>query len=228
MREAISAYFQRRFGVALDPDHELIPCSGAKEAVFHLPLALIDRGSAKRTVVYGEPAYPVYERGAAYAGAEPHAVALKVGSGFRLEPAELGRGVLEKTALMWLNYPHNPTGAVVDLAYLGRVKAAANESRFIVASDETYVDLAGNKAHPSLLQVMREDAVVIHSLSKRSGMTGYRSGFIAGDRKIIAALKKMRPSVGVASPEFVQAAAEAAWRDDAHVEERRRCWWNNR
>lgn len=221
-RQAVAGYLRRRFQVELDPETEIIPASGAKEAIFHLPLALIDRASEKRTVVYGEPAYPVYERGAAYAGAEAHAVALDSRSGFLLEPSAIAPLVLRRTALLWLNYPHNPTGAVAPADFYERVRDAARAHDFVVASDETYADLYADAPGPSLLNAMRENALVIHSLSKRSGMTGYRSGFIAGDRKLIAALKKMRPSMGVASPEFVQAAAEAAWNDDAHVEERRR------
>lgn len=221
LREAVARYVDRRFGVALDPEREVLPCAGAKEAVFHLPLALIDRASPKRTIVWGEPAYPVYERGAAYAGAEGHAAPLTAARGFLLEPDDLPPALLERTALLWLNYPHNPTGAAADRAYLARVAAAAQRYGFVVASDETYADVWFRAPPPSLLEVMRENALVIHSLSKRSGMTGYRSGFVAGDPKLVGALKKMRPSMGLASPEFVQAAAEAAWTDDAHVAARR-------
>lgn len=221
-REAVARYFERRFSVKLDPATQIIPCSGAKEAVFHLPMALIDRASPRKTVIYGEPAYPVYERGAAYAGADLHAAPLSEREGFLLEPASLDAALLARTSLLWVNYPHNPTGAMADLAYYRRVHAAARAQGFVVASDETYADLHDGTPPPSLLNVMSEGALVIHSLSKRSGMTGFRSGFIAGDPRLIAALKKMRPSVGVASPEFVQAAAEAAWSDDAHVDERRR------
>lgn len=220
-RESVAAYVKRRFGVALDPESEIIPCAGAKEAVFHLPLALIDRAAQKRVVLYGEPAYPVYERGAAYAGAIAHAAPLTSAQGFRLEPAAVDPELLARTALCWINYPHNPTGAVADRAYLARIANAANQHGFVLASDETYADLWADSPHPSLLEVARENVLVIHSLSKRSGMTGYRSGFIAGDARLIAALKKMRPSVGAASPEFIQAAACAAWNDDAHVAERR-------
>ena len=227
-REAVARYFHRRFGVTLDPATEIIPCSGAKEAIFHLPLALIDASSAKKTVVFGEPAYPVYERGAAYAHADIHAAPLTEPRGFLLEPADLAPSLLARTQLLWINYPHNPTGAMADEAYYRRVRDASSQHGIIVASDETYADLHDGTPSPSLLNVMKENALVIHSLSKRSGMTGFRSGFIAGDARLIAALKKMRPSVGVASPEFVQAAAEAAWSDDTHVEERRKTFARKR
>lgn len=227
-RAAVASYVSRRFGVALDPEREIIPCSGAKEAIFHLAFALVDRDSPKRTVVYGEPAYPVYERGAAYAGAESFAAPLSAKRGFLLEPDDVPDEVLARTVLFWVNAPHNPTGAVADRAYFERVAAAAKKHGFVVASDETYADVYDTDPPHSYLEVARENALIIHSLSKRSGMTGYRSGFIAGDARLVAALKKMRPSVGVASPDFVQAAAEAAWNDEAHVAERRRIFTEKR
>lgn len=228
LQAAIARYLHRRFQVSVDPEREVIACAGAKEAVFHLPLALVDRASPRRTVVWGEPAYPVYERGAAYAGAVRAGFPLKAERGFLLEPEDVPEDVLASTALFWINSPHNPTGATADRAYLERVAAASKRYGFVVASDETYADLYWSEPPPSLLEVMRDNALVIHSLSKRSGMTGYRSGFLAGDPDLIAALKKMRPSVGVASPVFVQAAAEAAWNDDAHVAERRQIFGQKR
>lgn len=228
LRAAIARYLQRRFQVTVDPEREIVATAGAKEAVFHLPLALVDRDSPRRTVVWGEPAYPVYERGAAYAGAVRAGLPLRAERGFLLEPDDVPPEVLANTALFWINSPHNPTGATADRAYLERVMAAAKQHGFVVASDETYADLYWDEPPPSLLEVARENVLVIHSLSKRSGMTGYRSGFLAGDERLIAALKKMRPSVGVASPTFVQAAAEAAWDDDAHVVERRQIFARKR
>lgn len=221
LRESIARYLQRRFAVTADPEREIIPCGGAKEAVFHLPLALVDRNAARRVVVWGDPGYPVYERGSAYAGAEGHPVALTAARGFLLEPEEIPESVLLRTALFWINYPHNPTGAAADKAYFERVLAASRRYGFVVAADETYADIYYREPPRSLLEFGRENVLIIHSLSKRSGMTGFRSGFMAGDPKIIGALKKMRPSIGVGSPEFIQAAAEAAWNDDAHVADRR-------
>lgn len=228
LREAIARYVDRRFHVTLNPQTEIIACAGAKEAVFHLPLALVDRNSTRRAVVWGEPSYPVYERGAAYAGADGVGLELRAQRGFLLEPDDVPEGVLERTALFWVNTPHNPTGATADLAYLERVANASRRHGFIIASDETYADLYWDEPPPSMLEVARENVIVIHSLSKRSGMTGFRSGFIAGDERLIAGLNRMRPSVGVASQVFVQAAAEAAWNDDEHVAERRRLFARKR
>ena len=120
-----------------------------------------------------------------------------------------------------MSYPHNPTGAVAPRAYLERVGRAALRHGFVVASDECYADLYFGEPPLSMLQVQGENVVAIHSCSKRSGMTGYRSGFLAGDPDVVALLKRMRSHPGVASPDFVSAAAVAAWGDDAHAAERR-------
>ncbi len=221
LRNSIAWYLERRFGVPVDSGKEILPCAGAKEAIFHLPLALLDRNDPKRVVVWGEPGYPVYERGCAYAGGEGYPVPLRAERGFLLEPEDIPPEILARTALLWVNYPHNPTGAVANAAWFSRIVAASRKYGFVVASDETYADIYFRDPPHSLLQFTRENAIIIHSLSKRSGMTGFRSGFMAGDPKLMAALRKMRPTIGVGSPDFVQAAAEAAWSQDEHVAERR-------
>jgi len=129
--------------------------------------------------------------------------------------------VLSRTLLFWVSYPHNPTGAMAPRDYLERVGRAALRHGFIVASDECYADIYFGERPLSMLEVQLENVIVIHSCSKRSGMTGYRSGFVAGDPAIVALLKRMRSHPGVASPDFVSAAAAAAWSDDAHALERR-------
>ena len=206
--------------MALDPLREILPCSGAKEAVFHLPLTFVDVGRRPR-VLYGIPAYPVYERGTLFAGGQPYPVELRPERGYRLEPWTLPSEAIAKTGVIWINYPHNPTAATVDVAYLERVARFCRERDILLCSDECYVDLYFAAPPPSLLQVAREGVLTIHSLSKRSGMTGYRSGFIAGDPALIAVLARVRANFGVASTVPVQQAAIAAWGDDAHVAERR-------
>lgn len=222
LRHAVAGYLRRRFDVTLDPDREILPAAGAKEAIFHLPLCLVDPHAERRAVIYPDPGYPIYERGCVFAGGEPRPVVLREANGFLLEPADLPEALLRRTAIFWLCYPNNPTGAVAPRAYLERVAEASRRHGFTVAADECYADLYGGEPPPSYLQICRERAIAIHSLSKRSGMTGMRSGFMAGDPEIIAALKRFRPAIGTASQDFVQAAAAAAWSDDAHAAERRR------
>ncbi|HSN15043.1 MAG TPA: succinyldiaminopimelate transaminase [Anaeromyxobacteraceae bacterium] len=219
-RRACTGYLKRRFGVELDPDAQVAPCAGAKEAIFHLPLAFAG-DPARRKVIMPDPGYPTYEVGARFAGLEPVPVALTAANRFLIEPAALGEAVLRETLIFWVSYPHNPTGAVAPRDYLERVGQAAREHGFIVASDECYADIYFGEPPLSMLQLQVENVVAIHSCSKRSGMTGYRSGFMAGDRDLVGALKKLRSHPGLASPEFVPAAATAAWSDDAHATARR-------
>lgn len=219
LRRAAAGYLQRRFGVAVDPDRQILPATGAKESIFHLPLAFA--GAGRRKVVMPDPGYPTYEVGARFAGLEPVKVPLSARRRFLLEPEEVGEAVLRETLLFWISYPHNPTGAVAPRDYLERVGAAALRHGFIVVSDECYADVYFGEPPLSLLQVQVENALAIHSCSKRSGMTGYRSGFVAGDPDLVAQLRRLRSHPGVASPDFVTAAAVAAWSDDAHAAERR-------
>ncbi|MEK7414301.1 MAG: succinyldiaminopimelate transaminase [Planctomycetota bacterium] len=223
LRSAAAGYMQRRFGVTLDPATQILPSSGSKEAIFHLGPAFLDPGTTKNTIVYGTPGYPVYESSAMFAGGVAHPVVLERARGFRLELERLPTALLNATAIAWLNYPHNPTGACVDLAYFAAQRDVAKAHGILLCSDECYQDLWFNDAEPppSLLQTGIEDVLAFHSCSKRSGMTGYRSGFIAGDAKLIAEYRRWRVHFGVGSPEFIEHAAAAAWSDDQHAAQRR-------
>ncbi|MGH7730001.1 MAG: pyridoxal phosphate-dependent aminotransferase [Candidatus Eiseniibacteriota bacterium] len=223
LRAAAARWFQRRFGVALDPERHLLPANGTKEAVFLMALAVVGRGGddARRTVVIPTPAYPVYEPGARFAGADVHVVPLRSEDGWRFDPDRVPDDVWARTALLWLNYPHNPTGAVLTRDGYQRVIERARAFGFWVASDEAYAEVWFDSPPASILECGFDNAVALHTLSKRSAMTGYRSGFIAGDERLIAALRRFRPNVGVATPDFVQHAAIAAWDDDAHADRQR-------
>ena len=226
LRAAIADYLDRRFGVTVDPDTQVIPTSGSKEAVFNTPLAFVDR-DAGDVVVYGSPGYPVYERGALFAGAEIYPAILQ--GDFVLRAADVPEDVWARTRLLWTCTPHNPTGAVTGRADLEALLSTARDNGTLLLSDECYADIyepgSFPEGPPSILQIAGDGArgaLAFLSLSKRSGMTGYRSGAVVGDTEAIAALKKLRTATGTASPEFVQAAALVAWSDDSHVEERRK------
>jgi acetylornithine aminotransferase len=223
LRAACAGWAQRRFGVTLDPERHLIPANGTKEAVFLMAFAAIGDApkEPRRTVVIPSPAYPVYEAGARFAGADVHAVRLESRSGWRFDVAAVPDTVWERTALLWLNYPHNPTGATFGIEDYRKAIEKARALGFWVVSDEAYADLYFDRPPHSALELGFENVVALHTLSKRSAMTGYRSGFIAGDERLIAALKRFRPNVGVATPDFVQSAAIAAWNDDAHAADQR-------
>ena len=218
LREAFCGWMGRRHGITLDPEREILPATGSKEAIFHAPLAFLHHTHERRGVAYGTPGYPVYERGTLFAGGEARPIELKGENGFLLPPEAVDPG---ETRILWINYPHNPTGATATYEYLERVAEFCREHDLLLFSDECYNDVFSGEPPPSILEVSRERTLAFCSLSKRSGMTGYRSAMMAGDPELISALSKLRPSVGVATQSFVQDAATAAWSDDAHVEKRR-------
>jgi succinyldiaminopimelate transaminase len=222
LREAVAGWAAHRFGVELDPETEVVPTYGSKEAIFSLAQVVVDPAAEKRLVLHGEPAYPVYGRGAALAGAEVATVPLLRGHGFLPDLDAVPSETWERTAILWVNYPNNPTGAVAPLSFFERVSELAARHEFLVASDEAYTELWFDEPPPSALQVTdRSRVVVFQTLSKRSSMTGYRSGFVAGPPELVAALKAYRPTVGTAPQEFVQRASVVAWNDEHHVEETR-------
>ena len=225
LREAFCGWMSRRHGVALDPGTEVLPATGSKEAIFHAPLAFLHPSHERIGVAYGTPGYPVYERGTLFAGGEPLVVKLKAEDLFLLPLEAIDP---ERTRIIWINYPHNPTGATATHGYLQKVAAFCREHDILLFSDECYNDLYSGEPPPSILEITRERTLAFCSLSKRSGMTGYRTAVMAGDAELIAALKKLRPSIGVATPSFIQDAAAAAWSDDEHVEWRRRIFGEKR
>jgi succinyldiaminopimelate transaminase len=225
LREAFCGWMERRHGVALDPESEVLPATGSKEAIFHAPLAFLHHSHGRRGVAHGTPGYPVYERGTVLSGGEALPIELKWESGFLLQPEAIDP---ERTRILWINYPHNPTGATATYEYLESVVKFCRRHDILLFSDECYNDVYSGEPPPSILEITTERTLAFCSLSKRSGMTGYRSAMMAGDPELIAALKKLRPSIGVATQSFVQDAATAAWDDDAHVEKRRRVFGEKR
>ena len=225
LRAAIATWAERRFGAALDPDLHVIPTFGSKEAVFLLAQVLDGD-----VVLVPQPAYPVYERGAVFAGKQVVEMPLRAADGFLPDLDAIPEDVLARTAILWLNYPNNPTAAVAPLELYERAAELAREFDFVLASDEAYSEIFfGDEPPPSALQVAdRTNVVVLNTLSKRSAMPAYRSGFAAGDPAIVAALKRFRPNTGTAPQAFVQRASVAAWMDEAHVEAMRTIYRSKR
>jgi acetylornithine aminotransferase len=214
LRQAIAAWLERRYGVAVDPAVELLPTLGSKEAIFSFADVAVGE---RRLVAVPEPGYPVYERGALFAGAEVVTVPLREEHGWLPDLDAFDRW--DELALFWVCYPNNPTGATAPLAFYEELAARAREHEFLVCSDEAYSELWFGEQPVSALQVEdRSNTVVFNTLSKRSSMTGYRSGFVCAPKPVADALRAFRPSLGTAPQEFVQRASVAAWSDEGHVE----------
>jgi len=223
LREAIVGWIRRRFEVTLDPASDLLPTLGSKEPIFSMAHALVDPAAGRDLVVITAPGYTIPERGALAAGGRVLRLPLTESNGFLPDLEAIEADTWGRTAILWLNYPNNPTGAVATLSFLEGAAELARRHGFLLASDEAYSEVWFESGPPpSALQVGDlTNVVAINTLSKRSSMTGYRSGFVAGDRQLIAAMKAQRPSVGVTPQEFVQRASVAAWGDERHVEEQR-------
>jgi N-succinyldiaminopimelate aminotransferase len=222
LREAIAGWVERRFGVSLDPDRQIVPTLGAKEAIFSFAQLLVDEAAGKDTVVVTEPAYPVPERGAHFARARVLALPLHEDAAFLPDLDALAADTWRRVALLWVNYPNNPTGAVAPRSLFERLAELATEYELVVASDEAYSELWFDEAPRSALELTDLTGVVaFHSLSKRSSMTGYRSGFVAGDPELCDALRAFRPNTGTVPQEFVQRASVVAWSDEEHVDRNR-------
>jgi succinyldiaminopimelate transaminase len=217
LREAVAAWVARRFGATVDPDAEVVPTMGSKEAIFHL--AQIVAGHGDRVAI-PTPAYPVYARGALFAGVEVMDVPLDPARGWL---PDLQTVDWDGVALLWLNYPNNPTAATATLDLYEQAAALARAHGFVLAVDEAYSELwfAGDPPVSALQLGDTTNLAVFNTLSKRSSMPGYRCGFVAGDPELVAAMKRYRPNVGLAPQTFVQRAAAAAWADEDHVVETR-------
>ncbi|MGZ4664747.1 MAG: succinyldiaminopimelate transaminase [Frankiaceae bacterium] len=209
LRAAIQSWLSRRLGVANEV--AVLPTVGSKELVALLPWLLGVRGG----VAFPDLAYPTYEVGARLAGCAPVPW-----------PSTLPGPDSEGVALVWVNSPANPTGAVLDPDILAAIVAWARLAGVLVVSDECYVEFGWDAEpvsvlHPSICRDSHEGLLAVHSLSKRSNMAGYRAGFVAGDPNVVARLLEVRKHAGLMVPGPVQAAMIAALDDDEHVAEQR-------
>jgi succinyldiaminopimelate transaminase len=231
LRAAHYAYLKRRFNLSLGEEElYIVPAQGSKEAIFHIALCLVGRAGGRRKILYPDPGYPVYRTSALFAGGLPSPVTLKAEDNYLLCPWKLPRAQTQGAAAIWVNYPHNPTGAIADESYWRQLIAWCHQEDVILLADDCYVDLysplldgVGAAGSPQTPLVYSRDRVLsFMSLSKRSGMTGYRAGFIAGDPRILKGFARARANFGLGQPSFIQAAAAVAWSDDAHVEARKK------
>ena len=208
--QAVARWFERRFGTSLDAGSEIVCLIGSKEGIGHAPLAYVNPGDV---VLIPEPGYPAYLAGTVFAGAQPIFLPLLAKNGYKPDLQSLPADVVRRAKLLFLNYPNNPTGACVDLAYMQEAVAWCRKHEVILAHDMAYSELYyGATPPPSVLQVpgAREVAVEFHSFSKTFSMTGWRLGFAAGRKELIDALALLKSNLDSGTVSAVQVAGIAA------------------
>jgi succinyldiaminopimelate transaminase len=224
LKKSQLGYLERRFGFKPGPNFDILPTRGSKEAIFHIALSLVGR-NGKKTIIYPNPGYPVYPTSTQFAGGRPYPVTLEEKHGFLLQPWDLPAEIQKDATAIWINYPHNPTGAIADESYWKKIVEWCHKQDCILLSDDCYIDIYDDSKPSNRpicpLQLTDDRVITFMSLSKRSGLTGYRSGFMAGDKRILVPHATARANFGLAMPDFVQAASIVAWDDDAHVDRRR-------
>ena len=224
-RETVAKWTKERFNVSVNPATQICSAIGAKEAVFHFPEGFINPGDV---VLCPNPGYPPYERGALFAEGKPYFYNLLRENDFLPDLKSIPKDIIKNAKLMWINYPNNPTGATISKEKLKEIVDFGNGNNIIIGSDECYSEIYfGEKPH-SILELTRDGVFAVQSLSKRSYMTGYRVGWIAGDERIISIFKKIKTNVDSGTPWFIQDGACAALLDSSHVEEARNLYRKKR
>ena len=229
LRQACADWAQRRYGISLDAQTQVLPVNGSREALFAIAQTVIDAGQNGATVVCPNPFYQIYEGAALLAGAQTYFAAVDAARNFAVDWAAVPQEVWRRTQLLYVCSPGNPTGAVMPLDEWGMLFELADRYGFVIGSDECYSEiwfgddapLGGLEAAARLGRGDFRRLLMFTSLSKRSNVPGMRSGFVAGDAQLIAAFTRYRTYHGSAMGPAVQAASAAAWADEAHVEHNR-------
>jgi N-succinyldiaminopimelate aminotransferase len=227
LREAIAGWLARRHGIPPpDPATQILPVAGSREALFAFAQAVVPGTHAAPVVVMPNPCYQIYEGGALLAGAEPLYLNSLSANGYKPDYSAIAPGDWARTRLLYTCSPDNPTGRVMGLDDWRELFELADRHGFIVASDECYSEIYFDEAAAPLgaLAAARmlgrddyRDLIVFGSLSKRSNVPGMRSGFVAGDTRLIRAFLKYRTYHGAAMSDVVALASIAAWNDEEHV-----------
>ena len=209
LRQSIANFCHRRYGLTLDPTSEILPTIGSKEAIAHFPFAVLNPGDVS---LVPDPCYPVYRSSTMFAGGEVYTMPLEAKHGFKPDLDAIPEEIWKRARLLFLNYPHNPTGATADLAFFERVVELAHQHNVVVAQDAAYNEMYFETPPPSILQVpgAREVSVEFHSLSKTFNMTGWRVGFAIGSAPIVAALGQIKANTDSGIFTAIQMAAKTA------------------
>ena len=224
LREAFAGWLQRRYGLALDPATQVLPVNGSREALFALVQTVVDP-ARDAVVVCPNPFYQIYEGAALLAGAEAYYAPSDPARNFAIDWDAVPDAVWQRTQLLFVCSPGNPTGAVMPLAEWEKLFTLSDRHGFVIASDECYSEiyfrdeppLGGLEAAARLGRRDFRNLVAFTSLSKRSNVPGLRSGFVAGDAALMKAFLLYRTYHGSAMSPVVQAASIAAWGDEDHV-----------
>ena len=232
LRASIAAWITRRYGVpALNPASQILPVNGSREALFAFTQAVIDPSKTDAIVLSPNPFYQIYEGAALLAGATPYFVNCTVQNRFQPDWDAVPESIWQRTQLVFVCSPGNPTGAVASLADWQKLFALSDRYGFVIASDECYSEIYFGEQKPlggleAAHLLGRDDTrlVMFSSLSKRSNVPGMRSGFVAGDARILAKFLLYRTYHGCAMSPMVMAASAAAWNDEAHVVENRKLY----
>jgi LL-diaminopimelate aminotransferase len=209
-RTAIAEWYERRFGVELDPDSEVQPLVGSKEGIFHLPVAFIDPGDV---ALVPDPGYPVYETGTILAGGRAVPLALTQDNGFVPDLRTIPSEAVDAARVLWLNYPSNPTAATATTQLFERAVEFCLQHDLLLAHDAAYTEVTfDGYVAPSVLEVAgaRECAVEFHSLSKTYNMTGWRVGWVCGAPVAIEAIKRLKTNIDSGIFDALQRAGIAA------------------
>ena len=232
LREACAQWARQRYGIALDAATQVLPVNGSREALFAFTQVVVDASQDGARVICPNPFYQIYEGATLLAGAQPYYAPSDAARNFAVDWDSVPADVWEKTQLIFVCSPGNPTGAVMPLAEWEKLFALSDRYGFVIASDECYSEiyfdgtapLGGLEAAQRLGRTDYKNLLMFTSLSKRSNVPGLRSGFVAGDAALIKAFLLYRTYHGGAMSPVVQTASMAAWADEAHVEENRRLY----
>jgi LL-diaminopimelate aminotransferase len=216
-RQAVAAWYGRRFGVVLDPDREVLSLIGSKEGIGHIPLAFVEPGDV---VLVPSPGYPVYPVGTLFAGGESYFMPLVEQNGFLPDLKSIPKDVLKRARLMYINYPNNPTSACAPRQFYEEAIALAGKYNIIICHDAAYSEIYYDGDKPiSFMELdgAREVGIEMHSLSKTYNMTGWRIGFAVGHKDVIAGLGKIKSNLDSGVFQAVQEASITALETDDRI-----------